>query len=259
MSYVLKSSFRTKDRVPMPLKILMVMIVILVLFYLVFPRAFPTFFTTLIKPFWTAEQGIRYGDTSIEELRKILAASETNTAQNNALMQENADLKSLLGRSSLTRPLLATVLKRPPFSAYDTLILDVGKELKVEPGNRVYALGNIPIGEIAEVIDGTSKVRLYSSAGEKFQILIGPTHIEATATGRGGGYFEVSLPRDTKIKVGDNALISSLGNSFVGTVEGTASEPSEPFSKILFRQPVNIYEMRWVLVDTIGTSTDKKL
>lgn len=251
-NYVHKSSVGKKGLVPFPLQIVLELAIFLAVFYFFFPRALPTVFTTLVKPFWNMEQGLRYGETSSEELKRILAESETNSVRNNVLLRENGELKTLLSRSPVSRPVLATILQRPPVSAYDTLILDVGQVEKVQKGNRVYALGNIPIGEIEEVIGNTSKVKLFSSSGETFSILISSTSMQTSATGRGGGYFEASMPRDAKIKVGDHVLIPDLGNAFMGTVEGIASDPSEPFSKILFRQPVNIYEMRWVLVDTIS-------
>ncbi len=250
MNYVLKSNHRnTRSFLPRVLKIVIGLLVVLSVLYIFFPRVLPAFFTAIVRPFWNIEQDIRYGASSVEELRKIYREEASNHARNSAIYQENEDLKKLLGRSTVNDPLLATILKKPPFSAYDTFILDVGENHGVAKGDRVYALGNIPIGEIGEVIGNTSKVLLYSSSGEKFDILIGTSSIQATAVGKGGGYFETSLPRESKITVGDTVLVPTFSNSFVGKVEGIASEPSEPFSKILFRQPVNIYELRWVLVE----------
>lgn len=250
MNYVLKSSRNTKNPAVMPIKIAGTLLVLLGIIYAVFPQMLPYIATSLVRPFWNIEQKVRGENISIEELRKTYDELSSASAKNDAVISENEDLKSLLGRSAVPRPLLATILKKPPFSAYDTLILDVGVAEHVQKGNKVYALGNIPVGEIAEVIGETSKALLYTSAGEKFTIAIGTSSITTTATGKGGGYFEASLPRDTKIVAGDKVLIPALSNSFVGTVEALASEPSEPFSRILFRQPVNIYEQKWVLVDT---------
>lgn len=251
MSYVLKSSGRPRNTVPTPMKILTGVVVLLLVLNIFFPKALPSFFTMIARPFWTVENGFLNGFTPREELEREYLELSSSMSKANALAQENAEIKASLGRTSASSPLLATVLKRPPFSAYDTFILDVGVKENVAIGDRVYTLGNIPIGTIAEVIGNTSKVRLYSSSGEKFTILIGPQNIEATAVGKGGGHFESSMPRDTKIKVGDSVHIPGLNEGFVATVEGIASEPSEPFLKVLFRQPVNMYELRWVIIDTL--------
>jgi cell shape-determining protein MreC len=251
MNYVLKSNHRSqKSTLSRTSKILGCLVILLAIVYVIFPALLPHIFIFLAKPFWNLEQNVHtQGGASIEELRREYALIENESAKNNLLEKENADLKSLLGRSELEHPLLATVIKKPPFSAYDTFILDIGVAEKVKIGNRVYALGSIPIGEIVQVVGGTSKVLLYSSYGQKFNVTIGTSSVSTLATGKGGGYFEASLPRDTKIGEGDTVRIPSISHSFVGTVEAIASDPSEPFSKVLFRQPFNLYEMNWVLVD----------
>jgi cell shape-determining protein MreC len=247
MNYVLKSSVRGNGRVPRPIKIAAAVVLLLVFLQYLAPRALPAFFTTLVRPLWTAERGLLHGETPREELEKMMLEIQKSSVYNNALLEENNELKAILGRTDKSTMLLASILKRPPYSAYDTFILDVGSDRGVHVGDQVFS-GSVPIGTIAEVFGTTSKVRLYTSAGEKFDILIGPTHIQTVAVGKGGGFFETSLPRDTKMKVGDTVRIPTLGDSFVGTVQGIASDPSEPFTKILFRQPVSIYEMRWVLI-----------
>lgn len=249
MSYVLKSSGRERSRVPTPIKIILGVVVLVAFLNFFAPQALPTFFTTLVRPFWDVEHGLLHGKTPREELQTLLVQSGQNQQQNFSVLSENAELKDLLGRAGAAHPLLATILKRPPYTPYDIFLLDVGTKDGVSVGDRVFALGNIPVGSVAEVMEDTSKVRLFTSSGEKFDILIGPTHIQTVATGKGGGFFEATLPRDTKIKTGDVALIPALSDAFVGTVQGIASDPAEPFSKILFRQPVNMYEMRWVIVD----------
>lgn len=243
-------SSRAKNGMSFPMKILLVVVIVLVIVYTFLPSVLPLFFLSLVSPIWKADAEAKRGATSLEQLRTTYVELLNTTSQNDVLLTENKELKELLGRTTVSEPLLATILKKPPFSAYDSFILDVGGGEGIKVGNRVYAVGNIPIGEIEEVIGDTSRVRLYSTAGEKFDVLVGPSHIEATALGKGGGHFEVSLPRDTKIKQGDEVLVPSLGDSFVGTVDGIASEVSEPFAKILFHHPVNIYEQRWVIIDT---------
>ena len=253
MSYVLKSNTRRKSNLTPGIKIVGVCLITLAILYAFFPRFLPGFFIALARPFWNIEQEVRYGDVAREELTRAYLELAENSARNNAVLAENEELKGLLGRTPVEKPLLATILKKPPTSAYDTFVLDVGADHGVEAGDTIYALGTVPVGEIAEVFAHTAKAKLYSSSGEKFDIVIGSSTIHATAIGKGGGYFEVSLPRDTKIQRGDHVLVPTLHDSFVGVVEGVASEPSEPFSKILFRQPISMYELRWVIIDTHGT------
>lgn len=226
-----RSTSAGNGKFPFLLKLTLAILVILSVLHFLVPRALPSFFTMIISPFWITEE-----------------VERVDNAQINFLIKENEELKSLLGRSETSGKILAVILKKPPVSGYDIFILDIGIDKGLVKGDRVYAPGNIPIGEIAEVNGNISKARLHSSSGEKFDVLIGNDNIQATAIGKGGGTFEVSLPHDTKIAKGDKVSIPSLSDSFLASVEDIVSESSEPFSTVLFRQPLNIYELKWVLV-----------
>ncbi len=236
---------RRSRRFPVSLRIILVIAFILLVLYFLAPQALSSFFTMLVRPFWSIDAG----DREIAELQRKLQENESRYAQAVHLVKENEELKELFGRTDESEKVLAVVLKKPPLSAYDVFVLDIGVSHGVKKGDRVYALGNIPIGEIAEVNGNVSKAKLYSSSGEKFDVLIGDENIQASAIGKGGGTFEVSLPHETKVEKGDKVMIPSLSNGFVGNVEEIVSEPSHPFSTMLFRQPINIYEQKWVMVE----------
>jgi len=165
------------------------------------------------------------------------------------LKKENDDLKSVLNRKKWDQNLLlGTVLVKPFLSVYDTLIIDVGSVNEVEVGDKVVADGNTYIGYISEVYDTTSKVVLYSSPGEKVKILIGNSNIEKEAIGIGGGNFKVEIPKEVDVKEGDSVVIPSISPNIFGVIEKVESKPSDSFQVILFKNPVNISELKWVEV-----------
>lgn len=259
MSYVLKSSPRGKDRFPLSLKIALAILAMVVILHIFFPTSFSTFFLSLARPFWNLEKEVKYGENFVniselisenEQLKKKLAENEARYLQVDLIYKENLEFKKIFDREREEDFVLAQILKKPPFSAYDIFVLDIGSKQEVEIGDRIYASGSVPLGEIVEVSTNISKAKLYSSSGEKYTVLIGDNHIETTATGKGGGSFEASVPRDTKILKGDHVIIPSLFDSFLGTVQDIISIPSNPFSTVLFNQPLNIYELRFVEVDT---------
>lgn len=251
MNYVLKSSIKER-RVRFPIKSAIALGIILVIFYVAFPRALPAFFTTLFGPLWTVEKNIR-GETYVAPL--------TENALMRQLQDENQNLKSILARKGDRALTLGYILKKPPFSAYDIFILDIGSTDGVQVGNPVYVLGEILIGEIAETDAHISKVKLYSSFGEKFDVFIGPKSLSAHAIGRGGGSFEAELPRDSAVKEGDIVTIPSVANGTFAVVSKVLADPARPFATILFSQPFNLYEQKWVGVETgvqrikVGTTT----
>jgi len=180
-------------------------------------------------------------------LKEQMKLQEKNSALYDILKKENEDLKNVLNRSKMSQKLiLGSVLVKPFLSAYDTLIVDIGKSNGVAVGDKVLADGDVYIGYVSEVYDKTSKVVLYSAPGEKVQILIGNNNIEKEAVGLGGGNFSVEMPREIDIKEGDSIVIPSISPNIFGVVEKVVFKESDSFQNILFKSPVNISELKWV-------------
>lgn len=165
------------------------------------------------------------------------------------LKKENEDLKNILNRNKTNQKLLlSSILVKPFLSPYDTLIIDVGSIDNINVGDKVLAEGNVFIGYVSEVYDQTSKVILYSSPGEKVKVLIGNNNIEKEAIGLGGGNFKVEIPREIDIKEGDSVVIPSISTNIFGTIEKIEFKESDSFQIILFKNPVNMAELKWVEV-----------
>jgi cell shape-determining protein MreC len=226
--------------------------------YMFVPHFFPSLFTSMVRPFWRTELSIELG--SLQSLESLLQENQylkRQIADADARLQtiaateaENQELKAILGRASTTPYILAAVLSHPPISVYDELVIDAGSDLGFTAGDTVYAPGNVPIGTISDVLGQTSKVTLFSSPGQKYQVQIGAAHAPATAVGRGGGQYEADIPRDAKVSAGDFVLAPSLNAKPFGVVVTVLADPAQPFETVLFAPPVNIYATRWVLVDT---------
>lgn len=239
MSYELKSSIKSK-KISFPVRVALALLVVLVALHIIFPVLLGNLFITIAKPFWSFGMGDR---PNVQALS--LQSQNAIIAQ---LQKENAELKEFNGRKDQTDFVVAYILRKPPFTAYDSLIIDVGSKNNVKIGDKVYAPASVLVGEIMQVSNSTSKVKLYSSYGEKYEVLIGEKNIQATATGRGGGSFEVVVPRDTKVNEGDPVTIPDISNAVFGVVGRIIADPARAFSTVLFAQPINIYEQKWVTV-----------
>lgn len=239
MNYELKSSIK-RSKVSMPFKVLMTVVVILVILHFILPNLLADILMTVARPLWILNK-----DNSVN-ISMLLP--ETQNALIAELKKENLELKKILNRKESDNLILSYILKKPPFTAYDSYIIDVGSKDGISIGDKVYASGNILIGTVAEVNRNSSKVNLYSSYGNKFDILIGNNDIEAVAVGNGGGSFTAIIPRDLKVSEGDIILIPDITNSVFGTVGKIIIDPARAFSTVFFSQPINIYEQKWVLV-----------
>ncbi len=181
-----------------------------------------------------------------EKLRKTLNELSVKLSDYDAIVKENSRLGEILGRNQDRAIILSMVLSKPNRSLYDTLIIDTGLSSEAKEGSLVFA-GETLIGKVARVSGNSSKVKLYSSWGEKTEVNIGEKNIPATAAGLGMGNFEIKLPRDAEVKEGD-AVMFSEEYGLLGTVGAIEKKESDPFQTILAKSPVNISELGWVQV-----------
>lgn len=217
-------------------------------------------------PFWKVKNSITEGLASSAKLlasKKALVAENRNLRKKieeakfklleaQLLKQENISLKELFNRQILDveNTILAAVLAKPPSSLYDTFVIDVGSDAGIRKGDNVVAFGNIFIGTVDKVNRSTSVVKLFSSPGELTTVSIGEDNITANAEGKGGGNFIVKLPRGIGIEKGDIVTIPNINARIFAVVEKIESDPSDPFLTALFKNPVNMNNIKWVQVVT---------
>lgn len=201
--------------------------------------------------------------TENDQLRANLSEQENRIANYNSLLAENNQLKEILGRKpEAMKIILAGILSKPNHSPYDTLIIDVGTNQGIIASQRVFALGNIPIGYVAETYANSSKIILYSSPGEKIEVVITgqpARNADSIATaggdafmqviGRGGGNFEMILPRDFVIENGAEVNLPGITSYLLAKVATIISDPRDSFQKALLVSPVNIQELKFVEVE----------
>jgi len=181
-------------------------------------------------------------------LKSELIALELASISSKLLAEENRLLKEMMGRFSEKEFTLAAVISKPNHSPYDTLILDVGEKNGIEENSLVMSVDTFAIGTISEVYGKSSKVTLFSNPGNIMQVLVGTEAIPAEAKGKGGGNFEITLPRDLIVREDDVVAIPEMDINILGTVGDIKKDPNDSFQAILFRTPVNISELKWVQV-----------
>jgi cell shape-determining protein MreC len=182
-------------------------------------------------------------------LRDEIRSHEADAYMIEVLREENESLKAALGRDAKGREVLAVVLSRPPVSAYDTLVLDVGADDGIALGQRVYVDGSVLIGDIVEATSGSSKASLFSTPGRETPVLIGAKKTSTQAVGRGGGNFFARLPADVVVAVGDVIVAPQLRTNVFGVVEHIEVGATDSIQTIYFRAPFNMHELRYVEVD----------
>lgn len=185
-----------------------------------------------------------------EELQSQLDEMSAKLLNYNSILDENTKLKEILGRKGeKTVMTLASILAKPNQSFYDTLIIDAGINQGIKVGDVVFALGNAPIGRIAEVFSNSSKVILFSNPGEKTDVVVSGKDVFMQAVGRGGGNFEIILPRDFVIEKDTEVDLPGINHYALGIVRAITSDPRDSFQKALLVSPINIQELKFVEVE----------
>ena len=180
-----------------------------------------------------------------QALKERVASLQPIELERDLLLEQNALLKENANAPQSRKRLHATVLSVPGRSPYDTFLVDAGADQGISRDRLVFAAGSI-IGRVAEVYGTTALVKLLSSPGEEYEVRIGASKIPAKALGRGGGNFEVTLPRGADVKEGDPISIPSVSSVSFGVVEKVGLGSSGTFQKILFKNPFNLYEVTLV-------------
>ncbi len=205
-----------------------------------------THFGNIISLF-QSKRNLVLQNRELREKQQLFIALETEKAR---LHQENESLKTLLGNKAVTpEEIVAYIVSKPGFSPYDTFIIDVGEKDGVKAGDLVLADRSIVIGEVESVLPGSSKVISYSSSGHKTEIFIGEKSIQTIAEGKGGGNFEVKLPRNAEVKEGDFVMLAKYPDRLFGTITSIKVSDSDTFERILFRGAIDINQLKFVTVE----------
>jgi len=184
-----------------------------------------------------------------ENLLKENVDLKTSMIDYQVLKNENISLKESLGRVPQGRDMvLSNILTKPNHSPYDTIIVDVGHNVGINTGNKVYSNVTIPIGEVSAVYENTSLVTLYSNPGKSTEAIIDISNTSVELIGRGGGNFEITVPVDISFNKGTSVLIPGIQSEIVATMQDVISLPNDPMKKILLSSPVNVQDLKWVFV-----------
>lgn len=183
------------------------------------------------------------------ELKNELKTINLQLLNKKLLLTENEKLKELLGKKDeKTKFILANVILKPNLSLYDSLILDVGRNYGIKKGAKILADANVALGEIVEVYANTSKAKIYSFPKDVINVTLGFNKILTQAEGRGSGNFEIKLPQGIAVAVGDLISLPEPDLAVLGVVKEIVADPEDPFQTILFKSPINIFELRWVQI-----------
>lgn len=227
MNFQLRSDRYEKRKIPY-IKFCISLFVFLFIIQLVFPKILPAFFARTFLPLFPLKLDNR--DQIIEELKSQISNNQSSTTVD--IVEER---------------IKANVIKLPPFTPYDSLVIDKGLSSGVNVDDLVQ-ISNITIGRIKESYADYSRVEILSSPNKEIEVRIGSSSIPSTAFGRGAGNFEVLYPRESPIQKGDQVIIPEISPEIYSYVSEVISDPANPFIAIIFTNPIPLQSISYVYI-----------
>ena len=200
---------------------------------------------SLLSPVYAAREALF--SSSAAQLRAELASTTAALADRDLLVKENSELRAQLGRSGERREVMAGVIARPPSTPYDTLMLDAGERHGVVLGARVRA-GAVELGTIDAVWENTSRMVLYSSAGQTYEASVIESGVPVSVEGQGGGSLRGQVPANTEVRVGDTVSLPGILGGITAAVSAVELNSGESFKTLYLRVPLNPLHLRFVYI-----------
>lgn len=160
-------------------------------------------------------------------------------------MQLRTEVSYIQDPSSI---IFARVLAKPSRSLYNSIIIDQGSKDGIMLGQMVVTRGVLGLGSISSVSENTATVELFSGPQFSSNLVMKNQNITVPAKGRGGGNFEIHIPREIVVTDGDILALPEDPNIAVGVVKSITFDPRDPFQTILARTPINLQELNFVEV-----------
>lgn len=185
----------------------------------------------------------------IKSLQEKIAANDAQVIAMKLLQDENDVLRKEVSYiKSPSDIIMAGVIAKPSQSLYNSMIIDRGARDGIVVGQLVTTQGSIALGQIASVTDRTATITLFSGPQFNDNLIIKGQNITVPTTGRGGGNFEIHIPREIVVADGDLLTLPAHPDLAVGMIKSVTFDPRDPFQTVLARTPINLQELRFVEV-----------
>ncbi|MEX0651905.1 MAG: rod shape-determining protein MreC [Candidatus Paceibacterota bacterium] len=256
---------QSRSRVPKSFIVVVLLVGVLVVINILTLGSISQALHSVGEPLWKSQAGVHHAFENIlsgfrdkqtlvqknNDLTEAVTRLELASMGAEILQQENRDLKQLLNRGASGEHIVTAILARPNRTLYDTFIVDVGSRDGVTVGAGVYGVGEVAIGTVEEVYARTTRISLYSTPGRIVEVLLGSKDgalVAAEAVGKGGGNFEIRIPRGVEILEGHPVFSPHIDGGILGVIEEIVVLPSDSFQVVLFSSPLSLQSLRFVTI-----------
>lgn len=184
----------------------------------------------------------------IRALRGENAALRVRAALYDDVVADRNRLYQRFGWDMAVVGTIAHVVAAPTRSPYDTFVLDRGSTAGVREGDIVWFDHTIALGKVEQVSDAASRVRLFSSPGYEQYVSVGTSSAMVSAVGRGGGSFELTVPKDIPVALDEPLYSIDVTLGVLGFVRDIKARDADSFQTVYAASPINLFETREVFI-----------
>ncbi|MEN9647288.1 MAG: rod shape-determining protein MreC [Candidatus Parcubacteria bacterium] len=216
---------------------------------------------SLLTGFWSAESYITqsasvssgwFADKAeliakVNELQHINDDLKVQLIEQATKTQAYDELVGIMGTSTKGEGTLAKIVRRPPYTVFDTYVIDKGAMDGIAQNDIVYA-HDVPVGTIASVTAHNAIVSLYSSPGNKILVTFGTTSAQYEAYGIGNASLRADIPRDASVENGMTVTADDRSMTIYGSISGIDKESDNTNTSVFISLPFDIGYTSWVTV-----------
>ena len=166
-------------------------------------------------------------DKQIKDLKNDLITAGRIDITQSRLIEENNQLRNLLGIDSEERT-AAAVIARPNELPYDLLQIDRGIHHGIEVGAPVFIGRDIVLGLVVHAASDYSFVELITTPNFKATAFISGPDVVVTLEGLGGGAARVLVPQGIPMSVGNMVYLPSVEPGVFGRISYVENRPTQP-------------------------------
>lgn len=171
-------------------------------------------------------------------------ALRTKDVERELIVHENEQLRTALGMKE-NDFVVARIVSKPPFTPFDSFLIE--QKDNVALGDLVYIAPRTIIGTVDYLSPSHIEVTLFSSSGFIREGRVTRSGASVRVSGASSGTYEISLPKDFDIVVGDEITDLASGD-LLGSVLSIDTQSSGSFKTVFVRLPYNVFSSEVVYI-----------
>lgn len=186
-------------------------------------------------------------DEELDTMRRAVAAQSGTSATIHRLVEENQELRELLGAVPGDRQVVR-VIARPNTLPYDTLMIDQGSVQGIVERAPVYLGQDQVVGYISSVRPTTALVTLVTSPDFSATAFVSGPDIFTLTEGMGSGVMRVRVPQGINLQIDDVVILPAVDSGVYGQIFAIETSPTQPEQFGYIAPPVPLQSLRYVSV-----------